>query len=293
MARPVALVTGASRGIGRRLAGDLAAAGYDVVCTARSSEEAPGRLPGTVEETARRVRAAGGRALPAALDVRDEEAVAALVERVHAEWGRCDLLVNNAAVAPPRPALEDGPKRWRLAVDVNLNGVFRSMRAEARAMRAAGGGSIVNVSSIAAVLSHRWMDAYCASKAGVNMLTVCGADDLGEHGIRVNAVAPGPIPTEGVREAFRAPGGDSASGEGGDDVRDEEGTSGEGGRHSDAFAESAVPLGRLGAPEDIGRMVTYLCSPGGDWITGAIMVVDGGEWLQKVGMAPPGAGGAG
>ena len=124
MTHPVALVTGASRGIGKRFCIDLARAGYDVVCTARSSQGSPGRLPGTIEETARLVVEEGRRALPVALDVRDEEAVAKLADRIYAEWGRCDLLVNNAALSPPKPALEDSTKRWRLGIDVNVNGPF-------------------------------------------------------------------------------------------------------------------------------------------------------------------------
>src|SRR3712207_1120210 len=101
MANQVAVVTGASRGIGKRLAIDLAANGYDVVCTARSSSSAPGKLPGTIDETAMLVEEKGGRAMPVALDVRDDEAVQKLADRVFDEWGRCDVLINNAAVAPP------------------------------------------------------------------------------------------------------------------------------------------------------------------------------------------------
>ncbi|MGH7859776.1 MAG: SDR family NAD(P)-dependent oxidoreductase, partial [Candidatus Binatia bacterium] len=124
MSQPVAVVTGASRGIGKRLAVDLAGEGYDVVCTARSSGEAPGKLPGTIDETAAMVTEKGRRAMAVALDVRDEDAVNALAERVFSEWGRCDLLVNNAAVAPPGLSLQEPTKRWRLAVDVNINGPF-------------------------------------------------------------------------------------------------------------------------------------------------------------------------
>ena len=124
MTAPVALVTGASRGIGKRLCIDLARSGYDIVCTARSSQDSPGKLPGTIEATAERVREEGRRAMPVALDVRDEEAVAELAGRVYAEWNRCDLLINNAALSPPKPALQDSTKRWRLGVDVNVNGPF-------------------------------------------------------------------------------------------------------------------------------------------------------------------------
>ena len=111
MPNAVALVTGASRGIGKQLCFDLADAGYDVVCVARSSNQNRSKLPGTVDETADAVRKRGVRAMPVGLDVRDEAAIASLVDRVYEEWGRCDLLVNNAAVAPPRPALEDSTKR--------------------------------------------------------------------------------------------------------------------------------------------------------------------------------------
>src|SRR2546426_9515459 len=122
MTNKVAVVTGASRGIGKRLSADLAGKGYDVVCTARSSSDSPGRLPGTIDETASLVEAAGAKAMPVALDVRDLDAVDALAERVYSEWGRCDLLINNAAVAPPGLSLQEPLKRWTLAVDVNING---------------------------------------------------------------------------------------------------------------------------------------------------------------------------
>ena len=113
MSTPVTVITGASRGIGKRLAIDLARAGWDVVCAARSSQDSPSKLPGTVDDTAAAVVREGRRAMPVALDVQDEDAVAALAERVYAEWGRCDLLINNAAIAPPRPALQDSIRRWR------------------------------------------------------------------------------------------------------------------------------------------------------------------------------------
>src|SRR5580765_7464910 len=140
---PVAIVTGASRGIGKRLCVDLASAGYDVVCTARTSAAAPARLPGTVDETAALVERAGRRAMAIALDVQDEAAVAALAARVLGEWGRVDVLVNNAAVAPPKPALDDSVKRWRLAVDVNLNGPFYCMYHFCPRV-AAVGGRVIN-----------------------------------------------------------------------------------------------------------------------------------------------------
>jgi NAD(P)-dependent dehydrogenase (short-subunit alcohol dehydrogenase family) len=170
-------VTGASRGIGKRLCADLAAAGYDVVCTARSSDRSRGGLPGTIEETAELVRGAGRRALPVALDVRDEAGVAALAERVFGEWGRCDLLVNNAALAPPRPALEDSTKRWRLGVEVNVNGPFYFVYYFSPRM-AKGDARIVNISSGASQMPGFGRAGYTTTKAALEAMTRALAHDL-------------------------------------------------------------------------------------------------------------------
>jgi NAD(P)-dependent dehydrogenase (short-subunit alcohol dehydrogenase family) len=152
MSRPVAVVTGASRGIGKRFCIDLARNGYDVVATARSSDDSRGKLPGTVEETAALARKEGAQALAVSLDVRDEGAIAKLADQVYDAFGRCDLVVNNAALAPPKAALDDSTKRWRLGVDVNVNGPFYFVYYFAPRMAEAGGGRIVNISSAAAVL---------------------------------------------------------------------------------------------------------------------------------------------
>ncbi|HXJ32429.1 MAG TPA: SDR family oxidoreductase [Candidatus Eisenbacteria bacterium] len=194
---PVAIVTGASRGIGKRLCADLAVAGYDVVCTARTSSAAPGKLPGTVEETAAGVERAGRRAMALALDVQDEEAVAGLAERVYREWGRCDLLINNAAVAPPKPALDDSVRRWRLAVDVNLNGPFYCMYHLCPRMAAAGGGRVINVSSGAAVTPSFGRASYTATKLALEGMTEALAHDLAGR-VAVNCIRIDmPIWTEG------------------------------------------------------------------------------------------------
>lgn len=174
---PVAVVTGASRGIGRQLCADLASAGYDVVCTARSSEASRGRLPGTIEATAEAVRAAGRRALPVVLDVRDEAGVAALAERVFAEWGRCDLVVNNAALAPPKPALEDSTKRWRLGLDVNVNGPFYFVYYFTPRMTP-GEGRIVNISSGASQSPGFGRAGYTTTKAALEAMSRSLAHDL-------------------------------------------------------------------------------------------------------------------
>jgi 3-oxoacyl-[acyl-carrier protein] reductase len=181
MSRPVALVTGASRGIGRALCGDLAKAGYDLVCVARSTSESGGSaqsLSGSVEEAAADAEARGGRAMAVGLDVRDEGAVAALCERVYKEWGRCDLVVNNAAVAPPKPALADRIGRWNLAVDVNLNGPFYFLYHFGTRMREAGEGRVVNISSGAATHPEFGRPSYTATKRALEALTEAIAHEL-------------------------------------------------------------------------------------------------------------------
>jgi NAD(P)-dependent dehydrogenase (short-subunit alcohol dehydrogenase family) len=177
VSNPVALVTGASRGIGKRLSFDLAGAGYDVVCVARSTAASRSKLPGTVEETAERVRAQGRRAWAVGLDVRDEGALEALAQRIAEDWGRCDLLVNNAAVAPPRPALEDSTRRWRLAVDVNLSGPFYLVH-HLWPLLAKAGGRVINMSSLAAVLPEFGRASYTATKRGLEGLSQALAHDL-------------------------------------------------------------------------------------------------------------------
>ena len=204
---PVALVTGASRGIGRQLAVDLATTGYDVVCAARSTAERPGRLPGTLEETAALVEQAGRRAWTVPLDVRDEAAIAALVDRIYADWGRCDLLVNNAAVAPEKPALVDPTKRWRLAIDVNLNGPFHAIWHLAPRMAEHGGGRVVNISSGAAKLPHFGRPGYTVTKAALESLTACLGYELRPRKVAVNCLRLElPVWTEGFAATLEDPG---------------------------------------------------------------------------------------
>jgi citronellol/citronellal dehydrogenase len=175
MSNKVAVVTGASRGIGKRLSADLAEKGYDVVCTARSSSDSPGKLPGTIDETASMVEAAGAKAMPVALDVRDADAVGALAERVYSEWGRCDLLINNAAVAPPGLSLQEPLKRWTLAVDVNVNGPFYFMHAFAPRM---DDGRVINISSGASGFPEFGRASYTVTKRALEAMTECHAWEL-------------------------------------------------------------------------------------------------------------------
>jgi NAD(P)-dependent dehydrogenase (short-subunit alcohol dehydrogenase family) len=187
MSHPVAVVTGASRGIGKQLSLDLAAAGYDVVCAARSTAAQRSQLPGTVDETADGARAFGRRAMAVRLDVREEEAIAELAQRVYDEWHRCDLVVNNAAVAPPRPALEDTAKRWRLAVDVNLNGPFYMLYHFCNRMAEAGEGRVVNISSLVSQRPDFGRASYTTTKRALEALTEALAYDL-ENRIAVNCL---------------------------------------------------------------------------------------------------------
>jgi citronellol/citronellal dehydrogenase len=169
------VVTGASRGIGKQLSVDLAANGYDIVCTARSSSDSPGKLPGTIDETASMVEAKGAKAMAVGLDVRDENAVNALADRVLGEWGRCDLLINNAAVAPPGLSLQEPTKRWVLAVDVNVNGPFYFMHAFAPQM---DGGRVINISSGASLAPMFGRASYTVTKRALEALTECHAWEL-------------------------------------------------------------------------------------------------------------------
>jgi citronellol/citronellal dehydrogenase len=177
MANPVAVVTGASRGIGKQLCVDLAKAGYDVVAAARSSSDQPTKLPGTVDETVDLVRAEGRDGLAVALDVRDEEAVAKLADQVYGQFGRCDLLVNNAAIAVPGATLEQPTKRWRLAVDINLNGPLYLMYYFCPRMQA-GEGRVVNISSGASVMPEFGRISYTVTKRALEALTEGMAAEL-------------------------------------------------------------------------------------------------------------------
>jgi citronellol/citronellal dehydrogenase len=195
----VAIVTGASRGLGRMLAAALAEAGARVVVAART--ERADRLPGTIYETAAAITAAGGSALPVRCDVTSEESVTGMVERVLAELGRIDVLVNNAGTAFPRPVIETPLKRWDLVLRVNLTGAFLCSRAVLPAMMERRGGSIVNITSIDATTETSGFTgaAYGVSKAALDRFTRSLAGEVREHGIAVNALRPREgIATEGL-----------------------------------------------------------------------------------------------
>jgi NAD(P)-dependent dehydrogenase (short-subunit alcohol dehydrogenase family) len=235
----VALVTGASRGLGAGISDALKQAGATVVGTSRewgSAEQVAGRL-GSV---------------PVAMDVSNVASVRAGVDRVASEYGRLDILVNNAGLNVPQGVLDVDEASWDAVLDTNLKGTFFCAQAAARHMVDRGeGGRIINVASQAGVVGIEERSAYGASKAGVVLLTKVLAIELAQHAITVNSVAPTFIATELTRTTLENP----------------------------AWRErvlSRIPLGRVGEPEDVAAATVYLASPAAALVTGHTLMVDGG-----------------
>ena len=272
----VALVTGGGTGIGLGISELLASLGAHVVIASRKPEN--------VERGVKQIRDAGGSAEPATLDVREPERIKAVVDAIASSHGRLDLLVNNAAGNFYAPSATLSPNAWKSVVEIDLYGTFFCSQAVYGLMRQARAGRIVNISMTLHYRGWPLMAHASAAKAGIDALTKTLAIEWARDGIRVNAIAPGPIPTEGVRKAFTPP--PSAGGQVPDVFAIE--------KAMEAYARKAIPAGRWGSPRDIANMVAFLASPAGDWITGAILVVDGGEWLAKnppLQGPPSGAGG--
>ena len=256
-----ALVTGGGSGIGFGIARALGAHGARVAIASRSSD---------------RLEAAVGRLSESKIDavaleanVRDPDSIRRAVERTVDRFGAIDILINNAAGNFYAPSETLSPNGWRAVVETDLYGTFFSCQAAFPFMRDAGYGRIVSISMTLHYRGWPQMAHACAAKAGVDALTRTLALEWAEHGITVNAVAPGPIPTAGVRKAF-APSDEKTP-----DLFAVE-------RATEEYARAAIPLGRMGTPEDIGNMVTYLASRAGDWVTGSIFVVDGGSSLKRL-----------
>ncbi len=244
LAGKVAIVTGASRGIGAAAARAFAAAGAAVVLAARDEQ--------ALAAVAQTIRAAGGQALAVPTDVTDPSSVERLIERTVDAYGRLDAAFNNAGGSGhlPTPLAAISIDDFDSAFRVNVRGVFLCLKYEIPAMIATGAGAIVNMSSTAGLRSVPGIAAYVASKHGVIGLTKTAALDYAEHGIRVNAVAPGPILSERLAA-----------------LRDEQ---------REPIIRS-VPMRRIGRPEEVGAAVAWLCSDQASFITGATIPIDGGR----------------
>jgi 3-oxoacyl-[acyl-carrier protein] reductase len=244
----VAIVTGASQGIGRAIAVELARVGAHVAVCSRRKE--------ALEPVADLVRAEGRRALPVACDVGDARQVDDVVARTLDAFGRIDILVNNAGYRIRSP-LEDLPRsEWDAMVATNLTGVFLLSQAVGRVMIRQRAGKIINVTSVAGRSGSRGMAAYAAAKAGAAVLTQSLGAEWAKHGITVNAVAPGPVETEGVREVWKTPA-------------------------MIAQAAREVPLQRLGRPEEIAWAVIFVASDQANFMTGETIYVSGGPRMAN------------
>ena len=263
----VAVVTGAGRmrSIGRPIAVQLARAGCDIVLT--GTGRPPDHYPDDekaadwrdIESVADEVRGEGRRALAVVSDVSDYESVSTLAGRVMAEFGRVDFIVNNAGAArgsDRMPVVDVAIEDWLKVINVNLNGTFYMSKVFGRLLiDQAEGGAIINISSIAGKMLPPNAAAYAASKAGIQALTASMAREVGQHGVRVNAICPGIIDTYRMDDIPR-------------------------GEAWNTMINTMIPMGRAGAGEDIAYMAVYLCSEQGSWITGQSYNVDGGHVVQ-------------
>jgi len=238
----VAVVTGAGRGIGRGIALAYAEAGADVVCAARSLDQ--------IEETAAQVRALGRRALAVRCDVLERAQLEQLVDASLAEFGRIDVLVNNAGGWPPKAALRTSEKSFEEAFRFNVTSAFLLTRlCVPRMVETAGGGAIVNISSAAGRLSQPGFVAYGTAKAALSFMTRQIATEFAPK-VRANAIAVGSVETEALGTILN------------DELRSK--------------MESLTPMGRIGKVEDISACALYLASPASGWVTGKVFEIDGG-----------------
>lgn len=244
LANKVAIVTGASRGIGRAIALKLAREGADVVVTATTLESA--------RNTALEIESLGRKALPLSVDVADATAVTAMFSAAVEAFGKVDILVNNAGITKDGLLLRMKDADWDAVIDVNLKGTFNCIREAAKLMTKARSGRIVNISSVVGEMGNAGQINYSASKAGMIGLTKSAARELAKRGVTVNAVTPGFIETDMTAVLSEK-------------VRED--------------LLQQIPLERLGSPDDIANAVFFLVSPMGDYITGHVLSVNGGMYM--------------
>jgi NAD(P)-dependent dehydrogenase (short-subunit alcohol dehydrogenase family) len=246
----VALVAGASRGIGAATAEAFAAAGAAVVLAARDTA--------ALKSVAQRIESSGGDALAVGCDVSDVDSMHNLIDQAIARYGRLDAAFNNATDGPlPAPLAEIDVAEFDRGIATNIRGTFLGMKFQIPAMLANGGGAIVNMASVAGINATANLAAYVAGKSGINGLTKVAALDYADQGIRVNVVAPGPILTHHLQAA---------------------------GPQAQRLAGQSTPMRRTGQASEVAQTVLWLCSPASSFITGAVIPIDGG---QSAGNKPP------
>jgi NAD(P)-dependent dehydrogenase (short-subunit alcohol dehydrogenase family) len=239
----VAIVTGTSRGLGQYFGRALARAGADLVITSRE--------PASLAAFKAEIEGLGRRALPLALDVRDYASIQAMVQAAVAHYGKIDVLVNNAGCNVRKPALEVSWDDWNLVLETNLRGTFFVSQAVARHMIPRKYGRIINVGSVTSVAGYAGLGPYGASRGGVKQLTMSLADDWGLHGVTVNCLAPGWFKTAQNAAMYE----------------NQEWLS---------YLCDRIPLKRPGQPHDLDGAVVFLASDASAYITGQILLVDGG-----------------
>ena len=250
----VAIVTGGGTGLGLEMVRHLARAGASVAIA--------GRRLAPIEGAAAEVQAVGGEAIAVPTDVSDSTQTDALIARTIAQFGRLDILINNAALVSdsiPTPIWDIKDEDWQAALNVNLSGAFYCARAAAKPMADQGRGKIINVASGFGLRGGRDIYTYCCTKGGVIQLTRVLSFSLARYGITANSIVPGFIPTEGTDSEIQ-----------------------------EALPRSGayLPTGKLGTPQDIGPVAVFLASPASDYMTGEIFTLDGGG--LAAGLAPTG-----